>query len=167
MLVWPWILVVQLGQQHDGDAIGSDARLGLCISANGWMDTLVSASHQSKWMDGHTWTAISGEVVASRSLVTSRDHGWAAPYAANHQHSSPLTGVQGKACSVMNICRIYLATLSGTPPIAIAVPVILPPIATQSRTSHSTDIINKVFLVAGKNTLQRGECNPLTGPGNE
>ena len=114
MLVWPWILVVQLGQQHDGETIGSDAAASL---------------HLSKWMDGHTWTAISGEVVASRSLVTSRDHGWADPYAANHQHSSLLTGVQGKArqseaCSVMNICRIYLATLSGTPPIAIAVPVI-------------------------------------------
>ena len=156
MLVWPWILVVQLGQQHDGDAIGSDAAASL---------------HLSKWMDGHTWTAISGEVVASRSLVTSRDHGWAAPYAANHQHSSPLTGVLGKARQGMQRHE-HLQDLSGhsirhatycnrcaSHP--------LPPIATQSRTSHSTDIINKVFLVAGKNTLQRRECNRLTGPGNE
>ena len=39
------------GQQHDGETIGSD----------------VSADQ----IDGHTWTAISGEVVASRSIVTS------------------------------------------------------------------------------------------------
>ena len=45
---------VQRGQ-HDGEAIGIDAATSL----------------RTKSMDGHTRTAISGEVVASRSLVTS------------------------------------------------------------------------------------------------
>ena len=92
---------VQRGQQHDGDAIGSDAATSLRTKS---MDTL------GQPLVGRSWPlALLSHLEVMAGPICSQSSTF-------HERG---------ACSARNICSIYLGTLSGTPPIAIAVPVIL------------------------------------------
>ena len=89
------------GQQHDGDAIGSDAATSLRTKS---MDTL------GQPLVGRSWPlALLSHLEVMAGPICSQSSTF-------HERG---------ACSARNICSRYLGTLSGTPPIAIAVPVIL------------------------------------------
>lgn len=93
--------VQRAGQQHDGEAIGSDAATSLRTKS---MDTL------GQPLVGRSWPlALLSHLQIMAGPICSQSS----------------TFQECGACSERNICSIYLGTLSGTPPIAIAVPVIL------------------------------------------